>query len=50
MDDCCALSRYAPDDIDTDAKRKEKFLNGLKGELRIPLCNNSEIVIHFLSI
>jgi hypothetical protein len=37
MDDFCALSRYAPDDIDTDAKRKEKFLNGLKGELRIPL-------------
>ncbi|KAK1649036.1 hypothetical protein QYE76_066841 [Lolium multiflorum] len=28
---------YAPEDIDTDAKRKEKFLNGLKGELKIPL-------------
>jgi hypothetical protein len=37
MDDFCALSRYAPDDIDTDAKRKEKFLNGLKGKLKIPL-------------
>jgi hypothetical protein len=37
MDDFCALSRYAPDDIDTDAKRKEKFLNVLKGELKIPL-------------
>jgi hypothetical protein len=37
MDDLCALSRYAPDDIDTDAKRKEKFLNGLKGELKILL-------------
>jgi hypothetical protein len=37
MDDFCALSRYAPDDIDTDAKRKKKFLNGLKGELKIPL-------------
>jgi hypothetical protein len=37
MDDFCALSRYTPDDIDTDATRKEKFLNGLKGELRIPL-------------
>jgi hypothetical protein len=37
MDNFCALSRYAPDDIDTDTKRKEKFLNGLKGELRIPL-------------
>src|SRR3954464_13930860 len=37
MDDFCALSRYAPEDIDTEAKRKEKFLNGLKGELKIPL-------------
>src|SRR4051812_43557095 len=37
MDDFCALSRYAPEDIDTDAKRKEKFLNGLKGGLKIPL-------------
>jgi hypothetical protein len=37
MDDFCSLSRYAPEDIDTDAKRKDKFLNGLKGELKIPL-------------
>src|SRR3954447_12868673 len=37
MDDFSALSRYAPEDIDTDAKRKEKFLNGLKGEMKIPL-------------
>ncbi|KAK1606927.1 hypothetical protein QYE76_030600 [Lolium multiflorum] len=37
MDDFCALSRYAPEDIDTDAKRKDKFLNGLKGDLKIPL-------------
>ncbi|KAK1684814.1 hypothetical protein QYE76_045662 [Lolium multiflorum] len=37
MDDFCTLARYAPEDIDTDAKRKEKFLNGLKGELKIPL-------------
>ncbi|KAK1694751.1 hypothetical protein QYE76_011448 [Lolium multiflorum] len=37
MDDFCALERYAPEDIDTDVKRKEKFLNGLKGELKIPL-------------
>jgi hypothetical protein len=37
MDDFCALSRYAPEDIDIDAKRKEKFLSGLKGELKIPL-------------
>jgi hypothetical protein len=31
MYDFCALSRYAPKDIDTNAKRKEKFLSGLKG-------------------
>jgi hypothetical protein len=37
MDDFCSLSRYAPEDIDTDAKRKDKFLRGLKGELKIPL-------------
>jgi hypothetical protein len=36
MDDFCALSRYAPEDINTDAKWKEKFLSGLKGELKIP--------------
>ncbi|KAK1610944.1 hypothetical protein QYE76_034617 [Lolium multiflorum] len=37
MDDFCAMARYAPEDIDTDAKRREKFLNGTKGELKIPL-------------
>ena len=37
MDDFSALSRYAPDDVDTDAKRKDKFLNGLRGDLKIPL-------------
>ena len=37
MDDFCLLSRYAPEDIDTNAKRKGKFLNGLNGELKIPL-------------
>jgi hypothetical protein len=31
------LSCYTPDDIDTDAKRKEKFLEGLNDELPIPL-------------
>jgi hypothetical protein len=37
MDDFLSLSRYAPEDINTNAKRKDKFLNGLKGELMIPL-------------
>jgi hypothetical protein len=35
MDDFYSLSRYAPEDIGTDAKRKDKFLSGLKGELKI---------------
>ena len=37
MDDFLALSRYAPEDIDTDVKRKAKFLKGLSDELKIPL-------------
>ena len=31
------LSRYALDDVDTDTKRKERFLNGLNDELSILL-------------
>jgi hypothetical protein len=37
MDDFFSLSRYAPDDVDIDVKRRDKFLAGLKGELKIPL-------------
>jgi hypothetical protein len=37
IDEVTNLSRYAADDIDTDAKRKEKFLEGLNDELLIPL-------------
>ena len=37
MDDFNSLSRYAPEDIDTDAKRKDKFLSGLSGKIKIPL-------------
>ena len=37
MDDFQALSRYASKDIDTDGKRKAKFLKGLSNELKIPL-------------
>ena len=37
MDDFQALSHYAPDDIDTDVKRKDKFLRGLNDELKISL-------------
>ena len=31
------LARYAPDDVDTDTKRKERFLNGLNDKLSILL-------------
>jgi hypothetical protein len=31
------LARYAPDDVDTDAKRRERFLDGLNDELAVQL-------------
>src|SRR3954469_5861043 len=31
------LSRYVPEDVDTDAKRRERFLDGLSDELSIQL-------------
>jgi hypothetical protein len=37
IDEFTNLSRYAPDYVDTDAKRKEKFLEGLNDEPSIPL-------------
>jgi hypothetical protein len=37
IDEFTNLACYAPDDIDTDAKMKEKFLEGLNDELSIPL-------------
>jgi hypothetical protein len=37
IDEFTNLSRYAPDDVDIDAKRKEKFLEGLNDNLSIPL-------------
>jgi hypothetical protein len=37
MDDFFYLSRYSLDDVDIDAKRRDKFPAGLKGELKIPL-------------
>jgi hypothetical protein len=37
IDEFTNLSRYAPDDIDTGAKRKDKFLEGVNDELSIPL-------------
>jgi hypothetical protein len=37
IDEFTNLSRYAPDVIGSDAKRKEKFLEGLNDDLPIPL-------------
>src|SRR4051812_34731207 len=34
-----SLARYAPDDIDTEAKKKERFLNGLHDEMQTVLVN-----------
>ena len=31
------LARYAPDEVDTDDKRRKRFLNGLDGKLAIYL-------------
>src|SRR3954471_17583343 len=33
------LSRYAPDETDTNEKRKKRFLNGLHDEMQIVLVN-----------
>ena len=37
LDQFTDLSRYAPDDVDTEEKKKEKFLEGLHHELQIVL-------------
>ena len=37
VDDFTKLARYAPDDIATDAAKKEKFLEGLNDELSMQL-------------
>src|SRR4051812_23611605 len=34
-----SLDRYAPDEIDTEAKKKERFLNGLHDEMQTVLVN-----------
>jgi hypothetical protein len=37
IDEFNKLSRYAPDDVDTDAKRRERFMDGQNNELAIQL-------------
>jgi hypothetical protein len=34
------LSRYAPDDINTDEKKQDVFLNGLNDDIQFQLLNN----------
>jgi len=34
-----SLARYAPDEINTEAKKKERFLNGLHDEMQTVLVN-----------
>jgi hypothetical protein len=34
------LSRYAPDDVNTDEKKQDAFLNGLNVEIQFQLLNN----------
>jgi hypothetical protein len=33
------LSRYAPDDVNTDEKKQDTFLNGLNDEIQFQLLN-----------
>ena len=35
VDELSKLARYAPDDVATDAAKKEKFLEGLNDELSV---------------
>jgi hypothetical protein len=37
LDEFTHLSRYAPDEVNTDAKRQERFLDGLIGPLNYQL-------------
>src|ERR1043165_7347741 len=37
VEDFSKLARYAPNDVSTDATRKEKFLEGLNDELGVQL-------------
>jgi hypothetical protein len=44
LDEFTHLSYYAPDEVNTDAKRQERFLDGLIGQLTI-ICRAT----HFLT-
>jgi hypothetical protein len=40
-DKCLQLSRYAPEDVNTDAKRQYRFLRGLVDPLHYQLMNHT---------
>ena len=44
-----SLARYAPDEIDTEAKKKERFLNGLHDEMQTVLVNIPLVILKPLS-
>jgi hypothetical protein len=35
------MSRYAPDDLNTDEKKQDAFLNGLNDEIQFQLLNTN---------
>ena len=37
VDEFSTLSRYAPDDVATDAKKQERFMEGLNDEMSVQL-------------
>jgi hypothetical protein len=37
------LSRYAPDDVNTDEKKHDAFLNGLNNEIQFQLLNSNYV-------
>jgi hypothetical protein len=37
------LSRYAPDDINTDKKKQDVFLNGLNDDIQFQLLNTNYV-------
>ena len=42
IDEFNKLARYAPDDVTTDAARRERFIDGLNDELAVSLSRSEE--------
>ena len=43
LDEFTELSRYAPDDVDTEAKKMERFMNDLHDEMQCVLVTHDFI-------